>query len=158
MEREKAIKINLQCRWIYGMACKLATQKYDEAKYTHFLFKFPSTIFFFRNAVDWQWMRRNGKKLSISKSSTRAEIITFKLAIFLFMIKYEFEMSAWKIWERNSTPSSIYLCSLLLIFISRIFNTFHSLAVSGLAKKIHESLMDLLWWVFFYLQPYPWMF
>lgn len=61
---------------------------------------------------------------------------------------------------RKKFHSIIYLSiySLLLIFISRIFNTFHSLAVSGLAKKIHDSLMDLFWWIFFYLQLYPWMF
>lgn len=35
----------------------------------------------------------------LAKSSTRAEIITLKLAIFLFMIKYEFEMPSHDWWE-----------------------------------------------------------
>lgn len=53
-------------------------RKHQNGKY--FLLKFPSSAF----SLERQKRAR--------KSSARAEIITFKLAIFLFMIKYEFEM------------------------------------------------------------------
>lgn len=91
------------------------------------------------------------KKLSFSKSSTRAEIITFKLAIFLFMIKYEFEMSAWKIWERIPLHHLSSLCLYLfrvfsILFIHLLLFYIHS---AGMTWKIHESLMDLFWWIHF---------
>ena len=76
--------------------------------------------------LDGEEMKKN--YLS-QKSSTRAEIITLKLAIFLFMIKYEFEMSA----SRNSSPSSLCLY---------LFRVFSILAVFTFIQGLKNS------WIF----------
>ena len=88
---------------------------------THFLFKFPSTIF--RNAVDWEWcwMRRNGKIIYLKKlhssRDNNAQIGNFPI--------YD------KIWIRDVGMKNMrkkFLSIILLIFIPRISNTFYSLA------------------------------
>lgn len=87
-----------------GAARNGGSVRHQNGKY--FLFKFPSTaktLFSSRSTISASERKREKRA---RKSSTRAEIITFKLAIFLFMIKYEFEMP-WHEWWR--TPLSV-LC------------------------------------------------